>query len=184
MDVLKGVLSESKQHYGDLEKRIAFAALKGVPALNRFIDNKGHWDWAQGFGGGVLGLTNYKYGAEERFKANVAQAAIYGQTLNQLAQHDPKGASEFVKDPTKATYLMFHDDLEQMAHDLKEIDSAKEAVRSADLSSQERKDALASLDDNRNQLLKAADGLNDALQETKSQARRNATSYFQRAVNQ
>jgi hypothetical protein len=166
----------------DLEKRIAFAALKGAPALNRFIDPKGHWDWAQGIGGGMLGITNYKYGAEERFKANVAKAATYGQTLNQLAEKNPETAADFVKDSSKATYLMFHDDLEQMSRDLKEIDAQMERVRGADLPHSERQSALEDLKNNRNELLKAADGLDDALNEAKSQARKDQVSYWQKAV--
>jgi hypothetical protein len=166
----------------ELEKRIAFAALKGSPALNRFIDNKGEWDWAQGLGGAVLGITNYKYGAEERFKANLGKAAAYGQTLNQLAEHDPKAAADFVKDPLKATYLMFHDDMESMGRDLKEINSQIERVRGADLSATEREQALKDLKDNRNEILKAADGLNDALDEQKAQARKNEANFWSAAV--
>jgi len=163
----------------ELEKRIAFAALKGSPALNRFINNKGEWDWAQGIGGGVLGVTNYKYGAEERFKSNVAKAATFGQTLNQLAEKDPRAAAEFVKDPNIATYLMFHDDLNEMARDLKEIDTELERVRGSDLPHGERAKAIEDLKDNRNVLLKAADGLNDALQEARNQARRNQVKFWQ-----
>jgi GGDEF domain-containing protein len=166
----------------ELEKRIAFAALKGSPALNRFIDNQGHWDWAQGLGGAVLGVTNYKYGAEERLKANLGKASVYGQTLNQLAEKDERGAAEFVKDPTKATYLMFHDDLQSLGHDLKEIDDQIARVRSSDLPASERQSALEDLKGNRNELLKAADGLNDALQERKAQARKEQASYWQSAV--
>ena len=166
----------------ELEKRIAFAALKGTPALNRFIDNQGHWDWAQGIGGGVLGVTNYKYGAEERFKGNVAKAATYGQTLSQLAEKNPDAAADFVKDPTKATYLLFHDDLESMARDLKEIDAQIERVRGADIPHSDRQQTLEDLKDNRNELLKAADGLNDALEEAKQGARKSAADYWRSAV--
>jgi hypothetical protein len=166
----------------DLEKRIAFAALKGAPALNRFIDNKGHWDWAQGLGGAVLGVTNYKYGAEERFKANAAKAAEYGQTLNQLAEKNPEAASQFVKDPVKSTYLMFHDDLESMSRDLREIDAQIERVRGADIPASERQAALEDLKDNRNELLKAADGLGDALNDAKAQARKQQSDYWKKSA--
>jgi hypothetical protein len=166
----------------ELEKRAAFAALKGTPALNRFINPKGEWDWAQGIGGGVLGVTNYKYGAEERFKANVAKAATYGQTLNQLAMKEPEAAAKFASDPQRATYLMFHDDLEQMARDLKELDSQIERVRSADLPHTERQSILEDLKNNRNTLLKAADGLNDALNEAKNQSRKKQTDYWKSKV--
>jgi hypothetical protein len=49
----------------ELEKRAAFAALKGLPAMNRFLAPKGDLDLKQGLGS-VVGVSNYKYGAEER----------------------------------------------------------------------------------------------------------------------
>jgi prefoldin subunit 5 len=65
-----------------------------------------------------------------------------------------------------------------MSRDLKEIDAQMERVRGADLSHSERQNALEVLKNNRNELLKAADGLNDALSEAKSQERKNQASYW------
>lgn len=152
----------------ELEKRIAFAALKGAPALNRFINQSGHWDWEQGLGGAVMGLTNFKYGAEERLRANLSKAYVYAQTMDQLSERNPEAAAKFVSDPQKATYLMFHDDLSQMGRDLKDIDTQIERVRNSDMPADDRRSALESLKDNRNELLKAADGLNDALSDAKT----------------
>lgn len=154
----------------ELEKRIAFAALKGSPALNRFIDPQGHWDWAQGLGGGVLGITNYKYGAEERFRQNLSKSYVYEQTLDQMAERDPEAAARFASEPIKSVYLMFHADLSQISRDLKDVDTQIERVRSSDLPSTERASALEDLKDNRNMLLKAADSLGDAINEAKAEA--------------
>jgi hypothetical protein len=57
-----------------------------------------------------------------------------------------------------------------------------ERVRGADLPHSERQAALEDLKNNRNELLKAADGLDDALNEAKSQARKDQASYWQKAV--
>jgi hypothetical protein len=167
----------------EMEKRLAFAALKGAPALNRFINQKGEWDWAQGIGGGVLGVTNFKYGAEERLRANESKAAIYAQTMNNLARTDPEAAAKFVSDdPMKATYLMFHQDLGSLTKDLKEIDTQIERVRGSDLPAADRDKILVSLKDNRNLLLKASDGLNDALEAAKAQARNRQADYWKNAT--
>jgi 2'-5' RNA ligase len=158
----------------EIEKRIAFAALKGLPALSRFINPKGQWDWKQGLGS-AMGVTNYKYGAEERLKASVAKSMGYSQTLSALAEREPEAAQKFVADPSKAVYLMFHNDLDQMAKDLKELDKEKERVAMAgSLSQRERKEILGTLDSSRKQLLIAADALDDALTSAKLQMKKAA----------
>ena len=154
----------------EIEKRIAFAALKGAPALQRFIDPKGQWDWKQGLGS-ALGITNYKYGAEERLKANVAKSMGYSQTLSTLAEREPEAAQKFVNDPQKSVYLMFHTDLDEIAKDLKDLDKETERVKMAgDIFQNDRKNTLTDMAETRKNILDAADALNDALQEAKAQA--------------
>ena len=120
-------------------------------------------------------MSNYKYGAEERLKASVAKSMGYSQTLSALAEREPEAAEKFVADPSKAVYLMFHNDLDQMAKDLKALDKEKERVAMAgSLSQRERKEILASLDESRKQLLISADALDDALTDAKLQMKQAA----------
>jgi hypothetical protein len=65
---------------------------EGIPAVSRFIDSKGNFDWMQGMGS-IVGVTNYKFGAEERLKANEAKARDYSRALSTLAERDPEAAS-------------------------------------------------------------------------------------------
>ena len=155
----------------ELEKRIAFAALKGFPALNRFLSPKGDLDWKQG-SGSVVGVSNYKYGAEERLKSNGARAMTVSQTLSRLAATDPDAAAKFVEDPNKAIYLTFNGYFSQMEKDLKEIDTQIERVRLSDLPSEDRRQAIESLKDSRVELLNAAEAVNDQLIEAKLQSKR------------
>lgn len=152
-----------------LEKLGVFAVLKALPAVNRFMDGSGTVDWKTGVGS-VFGVTNYKYGAEERLKANAAKATGYAEMLGKLSESDPDAASKMVQDPNKAVYVMFHRDLSAMIKDLKDIDKMREEVLFAkDLAPDARKGALDSLTTARENTLKSADSLNDALYAVKSQ---------------
>ena len=150
----------------ELEKRIAFAALKGLPAVNRFLAPKGDLDWKQG-AGSVVGVSNYKYGAEERLRSNAARAMTVSQTLSRLAATEPEVANKFVEDPNKSVYLAFNGYFAQMEKDLKEIDTQIERVRLSDLPSGERRNALEDLKQSRVELLLAADAINDQLTDAK-----------------
>ena len=155
----------------ELEKRIAFAALKGLPAINRFLSPKGDLDAAQGLGS-VVGVSNYKYGAEERLKSNAARSMTVSQTLSHLAETEPEAAAKFVEDPNKAVYLTFNGYFSQMEKDLKELDTEIERVRLSDLPSDQRRSTLESLKDSRVQLLNAADAVNDQLSQAKLQMKK------------
>ena len=156
----------------DLEKRAIFAALKVFPAVGRFLAPDQSLDVKTGVGS-ALGVTNYRYGAEERLKANTAKAMGYSQTLSTLGEREPEAAEKFVSDPNKAVYLMFNGDLSQMEKDLKEISTEKEKVNlAAGISADDRREALRSIDEARAQLLKSADALNDQLTDAKLQLRK------------
>jgi hypothetical protein len=150
----------------ELEKRIAFATLKGLPAINRFLAPKGDLDAKQGLGS-VVGVSNYKYGAEERLKSNAARAMTTSQTLSKLAETEPEAAQKFVEDPNKAVYLTFNSYLSQMEKDLKELDTERQRVRLADMPSTERRASLDSIGQSREQLLSAADAINDQISQMK-----------------
>ena len=156
----------------DLEKRAIFAALKAFPAINRFLAPDQTMDLKTGMGS-VLGVTNYKYGAEERLRANAAKAMGYSQTLSKLAETEPEAAEKFAADPNKAVYLLFHNDLSAMEKGLKELDREKERIKMAgDLSQRERKDAIKDLEESRKELLESAQALNDALTDAKLEAKK------------
>lgn len=153
-----------------LDKALAFSAVKALPAVSRFLDaSYDNVDLATGVGS-IVGVTNYKSGAEERLKANVAKSMGYSQTLSALAEREPEAAQKFVADPNKAVYLLFHNDLDEIAKDLKNLDTESERVKMAgDLSQKERKDTLKSMEDARKQILISADALNDALDSARLQ---------------
>jgi hypothetical protein len=151
----------------ELEKRISFAMLQGLPAINRFLTPKGDVDWIQGLGA-VTGVSSYKSGAEERLKTNAAKAMAYSKELSTMAEVNPEGAAKFVDDPVKAAYLGFNGYFSELTKDLKTIDEEISRVKmSGDLSQKERKEALKSLEDSRNQLLSSADALSEQLSRAK-----------------
>ncbi len=155
-----------------LDKLALFAVVKAFPAINRFLDSSyDNVDLSTG-AGRVLGITNYKAGAEERLKAKVARATGYSETLSALAAKDEGAAEKFVADPNKAAYLMFNIDLSEMSKDLHDIDKQRgEVALAPGLSSTQRKDALQSLTEARRQLLTSADALDDALTAVKLRMR-------------
>jgi len=150
----------------ELEKRAAFAVLKGLPAINRFLAPKGDLDVKQGLGS-VVGVQNYKYGAEERLKANAARAMTVSQTLSRLAETEPEAAAKFAEDPNKAVYLVMNGYLSELEKNLKEIDTEKQRVRLADIPAADRRSALDALGQSREQLLSAADAINDQIADMK-----------------
>lgn len=159
-----------------LDKMLAFAVVKSLPAVNRFLDaSYSGVDWGTGLGS-VIGVTNYKSGAEERLKANEAKAMGYSQTLSTLAEREPEAAEKFVQDPVKAPYLMFNKDFSELGKDLKSIDTEMERVKIAEMPYADRKRALEDLRTSRTQLLQSADALDEELTNAKLQ--------MKKAVNQ
>lgn len=158
-----------------LEKLAVFAAVKAFPAVNRFLDSSyDNVDLATGVGS-VVGVTNYKSGAEERLKANIAKSMGYSENLSALAERDPQAAEKLASDPAKAAYLIFHNDLSQLGKDLSTLDKQKgEVALASGLSAEDRKNALGSLAAARQQLLTSADALNDALTTAKLQMQKAA----------
>jgi 2'-5' RNA ligase len=159
-----------------LEKLAVFALVKTFPAVNRFLDSSyDNVDLATG-AGSVLGVTNYRSGAEERLKANVAKSMGYSENLSALAERDPEAAEKFASDPAKAAYLIFHNDLSQLGKDLSTLDKQKgEIALAPGLSAEDRKNALGSIAAARKQLLTSADALNDALNTTRMQMKKAST---------
>jgi GGDEF domain-containing protein/2'-5' RNA ligase len=152
----------------ELEKRTAYTFLKGLPALNRFMSPDQKFDWMQGMGS-IVGVTNYKYGAEERLRGNVARSMELSKTLSELSERDPEAAGKFVENTTNAAYLTLHGDLEQMARDLKDMDKAKQEAALANIPESDRKTTLGNIEESRKQLLTSADALNDLLVRMKMQ---------------
>ena len=159
-----------------LDKMLAFSVVKSLPAVNRFLDaSYSNVDFGTG-AGSIVGLTNYKSGAEERLKANEAKAMGYSQTLSTLAAKEPEAAEKFVQDPAKAPYLLFNKDFSELAGDLKKLDTEMERVKIAEMPYADRKRALEDLRTSRTQLLQSADALDDELTNAKLQ--------MKKAVNQ
>lgn len=159
-----------------LDKMLAFTAVKALPSVNRFLDSSyDNVDLATG-AGSIVGVTNYKSGAEERLKTNEAKAMGYSQTLSTLAEREPEAAEKFVQDPGKAPYLMFNKDFSELGKDLKSIDTEIERVKMAEMKYEDRRKALDSLKSSRSQLLQSADALDDQLSLAKMQ--------MKKAVNQ
>jgi hypothetical protein len=156
-----------------LDKMVAFTAVKALPAIGRFLDSSyDNVDLMTG-AGSIIGVTNYKSGAEERLKANAATSMGYSETLSKLAETDSSAAQAFVSDTNKAAYLMFHGDLSQMSKDLREIDAERERVNLAsEVSPEDRKSALQSLKEAREQLLKSADAIDEQLTDAKLQMKK------------
>ncbi|MCU1301406.1 MAG: hypothetical protein JWQ87_1690 [Candidatus Sulfotelmatobacter sp.] len=159
-----------------LDKMLAFTVVKALPSVNRFLDSSyDNVDLATG-AGSIVGVTNYKSGAEERLKTNEAKAMGYSQTLSTLAEREPEAAEKFVQDPGKAPYLMFNKDFSELGKDLKSIDTEIERVKMAEMKYEDRRKALDSLKSSRSQLLQSADALDEQLSLAKMQ--------MKRAVNQ
>jgi hypothetical protein len=156
-----------------LDKALAFSVVKAFPAVSRFLDaSYDNVDLATGVGS-IVGITNYKSGAEERLKANVAKSRGYSQTLSALAESEPEAAQKFVADPNKSVYLLVHNDLDEIAKDLKDLDREIELVKlSGEISQNNRTETLQSLEESRKQYLLSADALNDALDEAKLQMKK------------
>ena len=155
-----------------LDKLAVFALVKSFPAVNRFLDSSyDNVDWKTGVGS-VLGVTNYKSGAEERLRANAAKAMGYSQMLSSLQTTNEAAAEKFVSDPTKAAYLVFNGDFSQLEKDLKDVDAEISRIKMAGgLTQRERKEAVKELEDARTQLLNSADVLNDQLSAVKLQTK-------------
>lgn len=147
-----------------LDEMAAFTVVKALPAVSRFLDNSyANVDVATG-AGSIVGVTNYRSGAEERLKANEAKAMGYSQTLSKLAETEPPSAEKFVQDPNKSVYLMFNQDFSELAKDLKTVDTEIERVKmAADIKLEDRKSTLETLKNSRVQLLNSADAINDQL---------------------
>ena len=117
-------------------------------------------------------MPNYKSGAEQRLKRNVAESMEVSQTLSRLAKTKPEMAREFIRDPDNAAYALFRNELGRMGSTLKRMDDAKEAVNSAkNLSAEEKREHLATIEHARENLLKNADGLDRVLFERKQENR-------------
>jgi len=147
-----------------LDKMAAFALVKSFPAINRFLDaSYDNVDWATG-AGSVLGVTNYRSGAEQRLRANAARAKGYSQTLSELSAADPEAALRYVQEPDKAMYLVFNKDLAELEADLKNIDKQSEDIKLAPIIARaDREKALRALEDSRKQILNSADAIADAM---------------------
>jgi hypothetical protein len=152
------------------EKIAVFSVVKAFPAVSRFLDSSyDNVDLATGVGS-IVGVTNYRSGAEERLKANVVKSMGYSEMLSKLAQTDSGAAEKFVQDPAKAAYLMFHNDLSELSKDLRDLDKQAETVKlSGELSQNQRKEILRDLEATRKQILNSADALDDALTSVKLQ---------------
>jgi 2'-5' RNA ligase len=157
-----------------LEKMLAFSVVKALPAVSRFLDTSFESLDRATVAGSVIGVTNYKSGAEERLKANEAKAMGYSQTLSTLAEREPDAAERFVQEPAKAPYLMFNKDLAELGKDLKSIDTEMERVKIAEIPYADRKRALEDLRTSRSQLLQSADALDEELTTAKLQMKKAA----------
>ena len=155
-----------------LEKMAIFTAVKVLPSVSRFLDTSYESvDLATG-AGSVIGVTNYKSGAEERLRANEAKAMGYSQTLSALAEREPEAAEKFVQDPAKAPYLLFNKDFSELGSDLKKLATEIERVKIADMPYADRKRALEDLRTSRTQLLQSADALDEELTRAKLQMKK------------
>lgn len=150
------------------DEMMVFAVVKAFPAVNRFLDSSyENVDLATG-AGSMIGVTNYKSGAEERLKANEAKAMGYSEIFSKLEESDQAAAEAFVQDPKKAVYILFNADLSELAHNLKDIDDTISRVKMAgSLSQKERKEILTSTANSRIQLLNSADALDEQLSRAK-----------------
>ena len=153
-----------------LDKALAFSVVKAFPAISRFLDSSyDNVDLATGVGS-IVGVTNYKSGAEERLKANVAKSMSVSQTLSILGETEPDSATKLMEDPNKAIYVLFHNDLDELSSELKKLDKEVERVKmSGEMSQNSRKETLKSLEESRKQMLLSADALNDALDSARLQ---------------
>lgn len=154
-----------------LDNLASLAVRHAFPALDRILQG-GDVDLAS-FAGGNLGVTNYKYGPEDRLKRNAAEAAEVYTTISRLAKSDPQAARRFVQDPENATLALFHSDLERMATTLQQINAAEQRVKSAPkLSATEKQQHIAQMERAKQNLLRNADGLDRLLFQTTHQKKR------------
>ena len=154
-----------------LEKFAAITVRHALPQLDRLLDSNEETD-LRSFAGGNVGVPNYKSGAEQRLKRNVAESMEVSQTLSRLAKTKPEMARDFIRDPDNAAYALFRTELGRMGSTLKRMDDAKEAVNSAkNLSAEEKREHLATIEHARENLLKNADGLDRLLFERKQENR-------------
>jgi hypothetical protein len=154
-----------------LEKLAAITVRHALPQLDRLFDSNEEID-LRSFAGGNLGMPNYKQGAEQRLKRNVAETMEVSQTLSRLAKTDHAMARKFIQDPDNAAYALFRNEFARMSTTLKRIDDAKEAVNSAkNLSANEKRDRLATIEHARENLLRNADGLDSLLFKRKQENR-------------
>lgn len=145
-----------------LDNLTSLVVRHAFPALDRILQG-GDVDFAS-FAGGNLGVTNYRYGPEDRLKRNAAEAAEVYTTISRLAKSDPQAARKFVQDPQNAALALFHSDLEHMATALQRINAAEQRVKSAPkLSEIEKQQRIAQMERAKQNLLKNADGLDRML---------------------
>jgi hypothetical protein len=154
-----------------LEKLAAVTVRHALPQLDRLFDSNEEIDF-RSFAGGNVGMPNYKQGAEQRLKRNVAETMEVSQTLSRLAKTKPEMAREFIRDPDNAAYALFRSEFARMSTTLKRIDDAKEAVSSAkNLSTDEKRERLSTIEHSRQNLLRNADGLDSLLFKRKQESR-------------
>ena len=158
-----------------LDKILAFTLGKTFPAVNRFMDSSyDNVDMMTG-AGSVLGVSNYKAGAEERLRANAARSKGYSQELSDLNATNPEAAEKLEQDPDKAIYLLFNKDFSELEKELSDIDKEMRDTRMTDgISSAERKEHLADLEEDRKQHLASADAIADEIAAERAGMRKEA----------
>ena len=158
-----------------LDKILAFTLVKTFPAVNRFMDSSyDNVDMMTG-AGSVLGVSNYKAGAEERLRANAARSKGYSQELSDLNATNPEAAEKLEQDPDKAIYLLFNKDFSELEKELSDIDKEMRDTRMTDgISSAERKEHLADLEEDRKQHLASADAIADEIAAERAGMRKEA----------
>ncbi|MGB6876128.1 MAG: hypothetical protein WBD87_08840 [Candidatus Acidiferrales bacterium] len=145
-----------------LDNLASLVVRHAFPALDRILQGR-DVDFAS-FAGGNLGVTNYKYGPEDRLKRNAAEAAEVYTAISRLAKSDPQAARKFIQDPDNAALALFHSDLERMATTLQRINAAEQRVKSAPrLSGIEKQQHIAQMERAKQKLLRNADGLDRML---------------------
>jgi hypothetical protein len=156
-----------------IEKEAVFALRKAMPALDRMLDSNEDID-VPAFAGGNLGVPNYRDDAEKRLYRNVSEAEEVKRTIGKLAKTDPARARQYVKDPDNAAYALFSNDLSGLAATLKRMDEAKDRIESSGLAAEDKKARTATIDKQRENLLRHADGLNNLLFERRQQKKSSA----------
>jgi hypothetical protein len=145
-----------------IEKQAVFALRQAIPSLGRMLDADQEFD-LRAFAGGNLGAPNFRDDAEKRLIRNAAEAQEIHSTISKLAKSNQELAREYVKDPDNAAYALFFHDLETLAGTLKRMGEAKERIEASGLPEADKQRKIETIEKNRENLLRHADGLNNLL---------------------